>query len=61
MQIYGKTVKSQSVKCCEYLRLKTGIMTQCGKRANYRKLWNYCPYCGKPIAVMFNDDDIKSI
>ena len=57
MYLYGKSDKPKP--CCEYVRTKSGILTQCGKRANYRKRWNYCPYCGKPIAVLFNDDDMS--
>lgn len=45
--------------CCEYVKTKQGIITQCGYRAPYRKGWNYCPYCGEPIVVLFNDDDAK--
>lgn len=47
-------------RCCEYVATKQGIISECGKRTNYRKWWNYCPFCGKPIAVLFNDDDCKN-
>lgn len=55
--------KKQSIghfrRCCEYIKCKQGILTECGKRANYRKTWEYCPYCGLPISVLFNDDAMK--
>ena len=47
-------------RCCEYIKTRQGIMTECGKRANYRKSWGFYPYCGLPIAVLFNYDDCKS-
>lgn len=46
-------------KCCEYVKTRSGIMTQCGHRANYRKSWSFCPFCGEPLAVLFNDDNMK--
>lgn len=42
--------------CCEYVKNKSGVLTECGFRANYRKGWRYCPYCSRPIAKLFNDD-----
>lgn len=47
-------------RCCEYIRTNKGILSECGYRVNYRKWWNYCPRCGKPIAVLFNDDECKN-
>ena len=41
---------------CEYTKSKLGIFTSCGQRAGYHKNWRFCPYCQKPIAVLFNDD-----
>lgn len=45
--------------CCEYIHKRGGVMTECGYRANYRKTWHYCPYCGRPIAKLFNDELMK--
>lgn len=45
--------------CCDYIKDPRGVHTACGHLANYRKSWSYCPFCGKPIAVLFNDDNMQ--
>lgn len=56
-RLNGKLIED----CCEYIKNRQGILTNCGARANYRKSWHYCPYCGRPIAVLFNDDHERAI
>ena len=42
--------------CCEYTKTKLGILPGCcDMRVPYRRSFNYCPYCGRPIALLFND------
>lgn len=52
-------IKPMPKICCEYLKNKHGYISGCGMRAAYNKHWNYCPYCGKPIAILFNSKEIE--
>lgn len=51
--------KPMPKQCCEYFKNKHGYITGCGMRAAYNKHWNYCPYCGKPIAILCNSKEIE--
>lgn len=50
----GQITMSIPKLCCEYTKNKHGFISGCGMRAAYNKHWHYCPYCGKPIAILFN-------
>lgn len=56
---YKFSKRPRAKLCCEYRRSKFNIESGCGMRASYNRFWNYCPYCGKPIAVLFKSDDLE--
>lgn len=52
--------KPKPKQCCEYIKPKHGYVSGCGMRAAYNSHWKYCPYCGKPIAILINVKDFEN-
>lgn len=37
---------------CNYKKGQFGYISECGIRANWNRMWKYCPFCGRRIHMV---------